>query len=88
MAGQRHIAFHSRYPLIGILCRIQDTEAKYYADGEDAYDMRKVFNGKNITPEVKNPAKLPNEGELSSQKGTGKSEQAREKGTKGSAKKA
>lgn len=22
---------------------IHDTEAKYYADGEDAYDMRKIF---------------------------------------------
>ena len=24
-------------------CRIHDTEAKYYADSEDAYDMRKTF---------------------------------------------
>jgi hypothetical protein len=24
-------------------CRIRDTEAKYYADGEDAYDMKKVL---------------------------------------------
>lgn len=24
-------------------CRIHDTEAKYYADGEDAYCMRKLF---------------------------------------------
>ena len=23
--------------------QINDTEARYYADGEDAYDMRKVF---------------------------------------------
>lgn len=26
--------------------RIHDTEAKYYADGEDAYDMRKHLKGK------------------------------------------
>lgn len=24
-------------------CRIQDVEAKYYANGEDAYEMRKYF---------------------------------------------
>ena len=27
--------------LSGCLCRINDREAKYYADDEDAYDMRK-----------------------------------------------
>lgn len=27
-------------------CRINDIEAKYYADGEDAYDMRKYLRGK------------------------------------------
>ena len=24
-------------------CRIRDTEAKYYADGEDAFDMKKML---------------------------------------------
>ncbi|WOG84236.1 hypothetical protein DCAR_0103418 [Daucus carota subsp. sativus] len=28
--------------------KIHDVEAKYYADGEDAYDMRKVLKGKNF----------------------------------------
>lgn len=27
--------------------QIHDVEAKYYADGEDAYDMRKVLKGRN-----------------------------------------
>lgn len=26
-----------------ILCSINDIDAKYYADGEDAYGMRKTF---------------------------------------------
>lgn len=28
--------------------KIHDVEAKYYADGEDAYDMRKQLKGKQI----------------------------------------
>ena len=36
-----------------VCCRIQDTEAKYYADGEDAYDMRKTFA---VGSEVQNRA--------------------------------
>ena len=28
--------------------KIHDIEAKYYADGEDAYDMRKELKGKKI----------------------------------------
>jgi hypothetical protein len=28
----------------GAACRIQDVEAKYYANGEDAYEMRKFFS--------------------------------------------
>jgi hypothetical protein len=31
---------------VPLLCRINDIEAKYYADGEDAYDMRKYLRGK------------------------------------------
>ena len=32
-------------------CRIHDIEAKYYADSEDAYDMRKVFStSKDVKP--------------------------------------
>lgn len=31
--------------------QIHDTEAKYYADGEDAYDMRKNFNRPKVQPE-------------------------------------
>jgi ribosomal protein S18 acetylase RimI-like enzyme len=27
----------------GLLYRIQDTEPKYYADGENAYDMKKML---------------------------------------------
>lgn len=30
---------------------IHDTEAKYYADGEDAYDMRRYFKPKKIVGE-------------------------------------
>ena len=26
-----------------LLCRVQDVEGKYYANGEDAYEMRKTF---------------------------------------------
>ena len=26
-----------------MICRVQDVEAKYYANGEDAYEMRKYF---------------------------------------------
>ena len=37
---------------------IHDTEAKYYADGEDAYDMRKIFiKPKNSESEVKKEIK-------------------------------
>ncbi|ONK79611.1 uncharacterized protein A4U43_C01F8130 [Asparagus officinalis] len=31
--------------------KINDVEAKYYADGEDAYDMRKQLRGKEIRME-------------------------------------
>jgi ribosomal protein S18 acetylase RimI-like enzyme len=34
-------AFHLYHETLGY--NIQDTEEKYYADGEDAYDMRKTF---------------------------------------------
>jgi N-alpha-acetyltransferase 10/11 len=34
-------AFHLYHETLGY--NIQDTEEKYYADGEDAYDMRKPF---------------------------------------------
>ncbi|GAU38901.1 hypothetical protein TSUD_119670 [Trifolium subterraneum] len=30
--------------------KIHDVEAKYYADGEDAYDMRKQLKGKQLHP--------------------------------------
>lgn len=30
-------------------CRIHDREAKYYADGEDAFDMRKYLKGKKAS---------------------------------------
>lgn len=30
-------------PLSALLRRREDTEAKYYADGEDAFEMRKYF---------------------------------------------
>lgn len=34
-------AFHLYHETLGY--NIQDTEEKYYADGEDAFDMRKPF---------------------------------------------
>ena len=34
-------AFHLYHETLGY--NIQDTEEKYYADGEDAFDMRKTF---------------------------------------------
>lgn len=36
-----------------LLHRIQDREAKYYADGEDAFDMRKTFATKDSSPKDK-----------------------------------
>lgn len=30
-------------PVMLVLCRVEDVEAKYYANGEDAYEMRKYF---------------------------------------------
>ncbi|CAN1344490.1 N-terminal acetyltransferase A complex catalytic subunit NAA10 [Linum perenne] len=39
-------AFHLYTETLGY--SIQDVEAKYYADGEDAYDMRKQLKGKQI----------------------------------------
>ena len=39
--------------------QIHDTEAKYYADGEDAYDMRRVFiKPKNVEPEVNKEVRI------------------------------
>ena len=35
------ISISCLWQLDGCLCRINDREAKYYADDEDAYDMRK-----------------------------------------------
>ncbi len=29
-------------------CRIHDTDLKYYANGEDAYEMRKYFKEKKV----------------------------------------
>ena len=41
--------------------QINEIEAKYYADGEDAYDMRKVFNKtKPIIQEAKEEIKEEN----------------------------
>lgn len=37
-------AFHLYTETLGY--KIHDVEAKYYADGEDAYDMRKYLKGK------------------------------------------
>jgi hypothetical protein len=31
---------------VPLLCTINDIEAKYYADGDDAYDMRNYLRGK------------------------------------------
>lgn len=36
---------HSSGAVCWLDCRISDTEAKYYADGEDAYYMQKPFRG-------------------------------------------
>ena len=38
-------AFHLYIETLGY--KIHDIEAKYYADGEDAYDMRKLLKGKH-----------------------------------------
>lgn len=43
------LAFSIDFPLLHschILTRIHDIEAKYYADGEDAYDMRRSLKTK------------------------------------------
>lgn len=37
--------------------KINDTEAKYYADGEDAYDMRKTFVKPVVKSEIKEEEK-------------------------------
>lgn len=36
--------------IINNLNRIHDVEEKYYADGEDAYNMRKYFVDKSTVP--------------------------------------
>ena len=44
MRRSNRAAFHLYTETLGY--KIHDVEAKYYADGEDAYDMRKYFKGK------------------------------------------
>lgn len=35
--------------------KINEIEAKYYADGEDAYDMRNTFKNNPKAPQVERP---------------------------------
>ena len=35
-----------------LLCSVNDVEEKYYADGEDAYDMRKPFKDVKSKPAI------------------------------------
>lgn len=58
-----------------IICSVNDVEEKYYADGEDAYDMRKPFKQlKHKAAPVKQlqPAPSPN---TQAEKDTGASQQ-------------
>ncbi|GAQ80372.1 GCN5-related N-acetyltransferase [Klebsormidium nitens] len=50
-------AFHLYTETLGY--RINDIEAKYYADGEDAYDMRKYLRGKPPQGAKKDKKALP-----------------------------
>ena len=50
-------AFHLYNETLGY--KIQDREEKYYADGEDAYDMRKMFGEAAAAAEKSGGAAAP-----------------------------
>lgn len=43
---------HSIIVTSTLLCSVNDVEEKYYADGEDAYDMRKPFKDVKSKPAI------------------------------------
>lgn len=43
VAGIQCVIAFTQYHPVSVLCSVNDVEEKYYADGEDAYDMRKPF---------------------------------------------
>jgi hypothetical protein len=48
------IIIYNTSNLLYFIARIHDVEEKYYADGENAYNMRKYFVDKNLVADNNN----------------------------------